>query len=61
MKIVSARWFERGWERTIDVRSENWKKLDIKTREKITNRWSLAAAHEIIASGENIPPISYED
>lgn len=55
-RLVRARWFERGWERAIDVRAPQWEQLSQSKREKLTNRWSLAAATESVASGDNIPP-----
>jgi hypothetical protein len=53
--LEATRWFESGWERAIDVRASQWETLHENKREKITNRWSLSAAREIIASGENVP------
>lgn len=55
MKLNVARWFERGWERAIDARAPTWTTWPMALREKLTNRWSLSAANEIVASGKNIP------
>lgn len=55
-ELVRARWWERGWERAIDVRAFRWTLLPEAVREKITSRWAVAAAREIVASGANVPP-----
>lgn len=54
IKLSTACWFKRGWERAIDSRASKWNIQPIALRGKITRRYALAVCNELLASSRNV-------